>query len=107
MPPPAGGEGMHGDRAARLRRMSIPDNGETRPLYNVPNPGLTKSAPPGAGVKTRPYGRVLTPTPHWRLPAPAPGTQKKRTQLPGHGSLTVPAPSGMHPSPDSVTSWRP
>src|SRR3954453_10094941 len=87
---------MHSDRAARLRRMSIPDNGETRPSQRPESRAHTKSAPPGAGVKTRPYGspygRILTPTPHWRLPAPAPGTQKKRTQLPGHERLDRPRP---------------
>src|SRR6266511_4317521 len=68
------------------------DNGEARPT-NVPGLRGTQSAPSGADVKTKPSGspagRVLTPTPRWRLPAPARESRKPPTNS-GLGDLTAP-----------------
>jgi hypothetical protein len=67
--PPAAAHGFTGQ---------IPDG----PLQRPESRDHTQSAPPGAGVKTRPYGRVLTPTPHWRMPTPTPGDPEKADTTP-------------------------
>jgi hypothetical protein len=78
---------MSGNRTPGSALPSIRTIGEHGPTTPIVVPRRTDSAPPGIGVKTKPLrgstsGRVLTPTPYWRLSAP-----NRETDQNGHKFL--------------------